>query len=129
MGEQNVNINDYDEKDEKDDGVSALAPIAMQVILAAGEAKVASEQALKKLHDFSFDEAEALMEKAQEHLVEAHNAQTNVIQSEAEGKRYENSFLFNHAQDSLMNSMTQCNLTKEIIALYKLLYQEITKEK
>lgn len=117
----------YMEEHEEDLGLPALAQVAMQVVIDAGDARIASEQALKKLHTFDFAGAEELMKQAARHLQNAHNAQTEIIQSEAAGKKYENSFLFNHAQDTMMTAMTQCNLTKEIIELYRVLYGEIQK--
>lgn len=114
---------------EENDDLLELAQVAMQVVIDAGDARITSEQALKKLHEFDFAGAEELMKKAFEQLQQAHDAQTGVIQSEAAGKKYENSFIFNHAQDTLMTSMTQCNLTREIIELYKILYQEIQKNR
>ena len=111
-----------------EDELSELALVAMQVVIDAGDARIMSEQALQKLHSFDFAGAEELIQKAFTQLNKAHNAQTDVIQSEAAGKKYENSFLFNHAQDTMMNAMTQCNLTREIISLYKILYEEIQKK-
>ena len=113
---------------EEDDGLPVLAQVAMQVVIDAGDARILSEQALKKLHTFDFDGAEELMEKAFAQLQKAHNAQTEVIQSEAAGARYDNSFIFNHAQDTMMTVMTQCNLILEIIGLYRVLYGEIHKK-
>lgn len=112
---------------EEEEGLPVLAQVAMQVVIDAGDARIAAEQALKKLHTFDFTGAEQLMEQAFASLQKAHDAQTEVIQSEAAGTRYENSFLFNHAQDTMMTAMTQLSLTKEIIELYKILYGEIRK--
>lgn len=124
MKEQEKNINQY----EEEDGLPELAQVAMQVVIDAGDAKITAEQALKKLHTFDFDGAEALIEQAFGQLQKAHDAQTEVIQSEAAGKKYANSFIFNHAQDTMMSAMTQCNLTREIIELYKILYREIHRK-
>lgn len=114
---------------EEEEGLPVLAQVAMQVVIDAGDAKIAAEKALKKLHTFDFTGAEELMEQAAEQLQKAHAAQTEVIQSEAAGTRYENSFIFNHAQDTMMTAMTQCSLTREIIELYKILYGEIHKNR
>ena len=114
---------------EEEEGLPELAQVAMRVVIDAGDAKIAAEQALKKLHAFDFTGAEELMEQAFAQLQKAHDAQTEVIQNEAAGTRYENSFIFNHAQDTMMAAMTQCSLTREIIELYKILYREIHKDK
>lgn len=121
MNDQNYEI--------ENESLMELATVAMQVVIEAGDARITSENAIKELHSFNFDEAEKLITEAFAHLQKAHQAQTEVIQSEAAGKKYENSFLFNHAQDTLMTSMTQCNLTREIIELYKIMYHEIHNNK
>jgi len=123
MKEQEKMMNHDEEKEEQ----PVLVKVAMQVVIDAGNARIVAEQALKKLRTFDFAGAEELMAKAAVQLQKAHDAQTEVIQSEAGGTRYENSFIFNHAQDTLMTAMTQCNLTKEIIELYQILYGEIHK--
>lgn len=110
---------------DDDDELPEIVKVAMKVIMAAGEARTAAEDSLKKLHTFDFEAAQSLSDESFLYLKKAHNAQTEVIQSEAAGTKYENSFLFNHAQDSVMTAMTQCNLTKEIILLYKILYEKI----
>ncbi len=122
MSEENKNI----VTEEDDDEMPELAVVAFGVIMEAGDAKLAAEKALEKLHEFDFEGADALFVEAAEHLRKAHNAQTEVVQSEISGTKYENSFLFNHAQDTLMTAMTQLTLSKEICALYKILYQKIT---
>lgn len=111
--------------EEEDEEMPELAVVAFSVIMEAGDAKLAAEKALEKLHEFDFDAADELFVEAAEHLRKAHNAQTEVVQSEISGTKYENSFLFNHAQDTLMTAMTQLTLSKEICALYKILYQQI----
>lgn len=125
MREEEKIMNHNEEKEE----LPVLVQVAMQVVIDAGNARIAAEQALKKLHTFDFAEAEELMTKAAVQLQKAHDAQTEVIQSEAGGTKYENSFIFNHAQDTLMTAMTQCSLTREIIQLYQILYGEIHKKR
>ena len=45
---------------------------------------------------------EELLKKASAELVEAHKAQTSVLQNEAEGDSVPMTVLFSHAQDTLM---------------------------
>lgn len=125
MSEETKNI----QTEENDDEMPELAVVAFNVIMEAGDAKLAAEKALEKLHEFDFDAADALFVEAAEHLRKAHNSQTEVVQSEISGTKYENSFLFNHAQDTLMTAMTQLTLSKEICALYKILYEKIDSSK
>lgn len=124
MSEENKNPNQFEEEDDEEE-MPELAKVAFGVIMEAGDAKLAAEKALEKLHKFDFDGADALFGEAAEHLRKAHNAQTEVVQSEISGTKYENSFLFNHAQDTLMTAMTQLTLSKEICALYQILWRQI----
>ncbi len=102
-----------------------LTAVAFQIILKAGDAKVAAEKALKALHQSDFALARACLEKADASLLEAHNAQTDLVQREAAGETFTCSLIFNHAQDTLMTSMTQLSLTREICSLYECLDRRI----
>lgn len=117
-----------DEADDLDDDVSELSRVAIQVILCAGDGKVDAENALKALHSFDFDRAEELLKSANGHIVDAHNHQTSIIQREAAGEKFENSIIFNHAQDTLMTAMTQVSLSREICALFRLLYERMVTD-
>ena len=102
-----------------------LTAVAFQIILKAGDAKVAAEDALKALHQSNFALAQACLQRADASLLQAHNAQTDLVQREAAGEKFAYSVIFNHAQDTLMTSMTQLSLTKEICALYERLDRRI----
>ena len=64
-----------------------LTEVAMNVILAAGDARDCCTKALQKARKGDFAQAETLMEQAHENIVHAHNAQTEVIQGEARGEK------------------------------------------
>ena len=110
---------------ENEEKIDEITSIAFQIIMQAGDARVAADAALKALHSFDFELAKSKMEEASQCLVQAHNIQTDLIQKEAGGEKFDISLIFNHAQDTLMTTMTQCNLTKEICALYEILYHKI----
>ena len=76
MSEENKNI----VTEEDDDEMPELAVVAFGVIMEAGDAKLAAEKALEKLHEFDFEGADALFVEAAEHLRKAHNAQTEARQ-------------------------------------------------
>lgn len=109
-----------------EEDVPELSRVAIQVILSAGDGKVCAENALKALHAFDFNRADVLIREAEENIVRAHEHQTAIVQREAAGEKFENSIIFNHAQDTLMTAMTQINLSKEICSLFKLLYERCT---
>ena len=110
---------------ENEEKIDEITSIAFQIIMHAGDARVAADAVLKALHSFDFELAKSKMEEASQCLVQAHNIQTDLIQKEAGGEKFDISLIFNHAQDTLMTTMTQCNLTKEICALYEILYHKI----
>ena len=101
-----------------------LTEVAMNVILAAGDARDCCTKALQKARKGDFAQAETLMEQAHENIVHAHNAQTEVIQGEARGEKTELCLLFVHAQDTMMTIMSELNMAGEMIEMYKLIYNK-----
>lgn len=82
--------------------IQKLNETAMEIISTAGEAIVKGKEAMEHLADRQFEEAQSLLEIAQKYIVKAHNTQTNVIQTALANGKVEYSFLFSHAQDTLM---------------------------
>ena len=113
---------------EYEDKVDEMTEVAFQIIMHAGDARIASEEALKALHTFDFEAAKKKVDESFDCLLQAHQIQTDLIQKEAAGEKYEISLIFNHAQDTLMTSMTQCRLTRELCTLYELLYDRIEEK-
>ena len=52
---------------------------------------------------------------------EAHNAQTEVIQSQVSGESMEYSLLFVHAQDTVMTITTELRMTQKLLPIVKML--------
>ena len=96
-----------------------LVQVAMNVIMHAGDARDYIRKAGTKLSALDLDGVEELLKKASAELVEAHKAQTSVLQNEAEGDSVPMTVLFSHAQDTLMNTILAETLLSEIIELYK----------
>lgn len=102
-----------------------LIPVAMQMILHAGDARIKTQEALAFTKTFDFKFANDCMIEADECLHQAHIAQTDVIQNEARGQVYDSCLLFNHAQDTLMTIMSEQKLAKEMIEMFEILYRKI----
>lgn len=100
-----------------------LTEAAMKVIMSAGDAREHCTEALQNARKGDFEAAEECMIKAKECIAEAHQGQTAVIQKEAAGEKQEICLLFVHAQDTLMTIMSELNMAKEIIEVYKLVYK------
>ena len=98
-----------------------LIPVAMQIILHAGNGRTKAQEAIKfaKLQDF--DAAHEALKEAKENIVLAHRSQTTIIQNEAAGKSYQPCLLFTHAQDHLMTITSEVNMTRELVDMFELL--------
>ena len=114
-------ISSYEEEREK------MASIAMQIVIHAGDARNLIMEALDHAAEGLYDQAEDKLKEAKEELRQAHIFQTEVVQSEAGGKKYEYSLLFTHAQDTVMTICTEMNLAKKIISMYRKLDDRISK--
>ena len=91
----------------------------MKLISYSGEAKSKGIEAVRLAEQGSFDEAEKLINDAEENLNQAHQAQANFLVEEANGKDIRFSMLLTHAQDHMMNAITTIDLVKELIKLWK----------
>ena len=104
-----------------------ISMAGFEIVAYAGDAKTALIQALNSAQNGKFDEAQNLIKKANESLVEAHNVQTKLMSKEANGEEMETTFIMSHGQDTLMTTM----LLKDIISYFIDLYQknlELQKE-
>ncbi|MFP7299917.1 PTS lactose/cellobiose transporter subunit IIA [Neobacillus niacini] len=100
---------------------------AFQLILHAGNARSFAMEAMQAAKEGNFDEAEAKLTEADEAFNEAHHVQTELIQKEAGGAKFELPLIMIHAQDHLMTSMTLKDMAREIIDLHKLIKGLIKK--
>ena len=93
--------------------------IAMEVIMNAGDGRDKVDQALDEIAGGDFARAEALLGEAETFIVKAHNAQTDVIQSQVSGETMEYSLLFIHAQDTIMTITTELRMAKKMLLIFK----------
>ncbi|TYP54250.1 PTS lactose/cellobiose transporter subunit IIA [Thermosediminibacter litoriperuensis] len=99
--------------------MESIEEIAFRIISAAGDSLSMMFEAMKLSRNGKFEEAEKLMQKADDFLLQAHKVQTELIAEESRGNRSEYSILMVHAQDHIMNAMLAKPLIREIINLYK----------
>lgn len=93
---------------------------AMNIILHAGDARASCMNALDAIAQNDFDAAEVHIKTATEEITKAHKIQTDEIQDEAAGEvESEYSLLFSHAQDTLMTIMSEINIAKKMIKIYR----------
>ena len=75
-------MNSYEEEREK------MASVAMQIVIHAGDGRNLIMEALDCTAEGKYDQAEDKLKDAKEELRQAHIFQTEIVQSEAAGKKY-----------------------------------------
>lgn len=93
--------------------------IVMKLVVSGGNARSTAIEALRAAKCGDYLCADALMEEADQTILEAHEIQTEMIQNELNGNKVEVGLLMVHAQDHLMNAMTVMDLCKEMIDILK----------
>ena len=95
--------------------------VAMNVIINAGDGRACVDKAMDVLAEFDFDAADAYLAEADEKILEAHKAQTEMIQRQAGGEEVEYSLLFVHAQDTLMTISAELHMAKKMMPVVRAL--------
>lgn len=93
--------------------------LGFEIVSYAGEARSKLLDALKAAQNGDFEKAEELMESANSSIVEAHHAQTSLLQKEAAGEDLAFSVTLMHGQDHLMTTLLLKDMMKHMIELYK----------
>lgn len=101
--------------------------VAMNIILNAGDARLACQKALDQMSGFHFEEAKTLMKEAHDKITIAHRQQTNAIQGETNGEKSEYSLLFAHAQDTLMTINSEILMSEKMLKVFEQIDQRISK--
>lgn len=76
-------------------------------------------EAIQEAKKGDFTEADNKIKQAEKSIVEAHNAQTELLTQEAQGVKNEVSLLLVHSQDHLMTAISFNDMAKELIDVYK----------
>ena len=93
--------------------------IGFEIVAYAGDARTKLLNALQKAQNGEFEETEKLIQEAEECLLQAHKAQTEMIQKEAGGEDLELGFIMVHGKDHLMTTILLKELMKHLVELYK----------
>lgn len=96
----------------------------MSLVLFGGEGKSSSMEAIQAAKAGNFELADEKLKAAEEALLQAHHAQTEMLTQEANGDPVEVSLLMVHGQDHLMTGMMFKDLAKEIVDLYRTMQKE-----
>lgn len=99
--------------------------VAMQVLLASGDARNLAKEALEEAMNGDYEIANKKIEEANKNIEKAHLYQTEIIQREASGNGIEYSTLFTHAQDTMMTIYSEIHLAEMNIKMYKKLDERL----
>ncbi|WPK10874.1 PTS lactose/cellobiose transporter subunit IIA [Lysinibacillus louembei] len=97
----------------------ALLQSIMGLIMHSGNAKSECMEAIQFAKAGDSQAAQDKMKLAHEAIIEAHHAQTALLQQEAQGQKVEVSLLLIHAQDHLMNAITFRDLAQELVEVHE----------
>lgn len=93
--------------------------IIFEIILHGGNARAEAYEALRASEEGNFDKADEHMKIADKEVGIAHKIQTEIIQQEVQGKKYDMTVLFIHAQDHLMTAIAEKTLIEGMVKMHK----------
>ena len=95
--------------------------VVINLIVNSGSARSSAIEAIQYAKAGDLDKADESLQNAKETVNEAHHAQTELIQIQAEirGEKAPLNLLMVHAQDHLMTALVVIDLAQEFIDLYK----------
>ncbi|MEC2055834.1 PTS lactose/cellobiose transporter subunit IIA [Peribacillus psychrosaccharolyticus] len=94
-----------------------LYQLSFQLILYSGNARSLAMEALQEAKEKDFAAARLKITESESELLKAHKFQTQLIQAEAGGDKFDIPIILVHAQDHLMTAMTVKDLASEMIDL------------
>lgn len=98
---------------------------AFEIILHSGNARTSVYEAFAAMKEGKYDEAKEKLDAADAELLEAHHAQTDLLQKYASGTEVKIEIIMVHAQDHLMTTMTLKEVAVEMITLYQRLDEKL----
>ena len=93
--------------------------LGFEIVAYAGDARSKLLEALKAAQAGDYEKTDRLIAEADACLVDAHNAQTSLLQKEASGDDIAFSVTMMHGQDHLMTTMVIKDLINHSVELYK----------
>lgn len=96
-----------------------LQVAAFEIILHSGTARTHIHEGFAAMREGRFAEAEEKLEVANEEILSAHHAQTQLLQDYASGVEIKMEIIMVHAQDHLMTTMTLLEVAREMLVLHQ----------
>ena len=91
----------------------------LELVAFSGEARTYYLEAVKAAKNKNFKESAKLIKQAEDSLIYAHKAQTDLIQKEAQGKYSEVTMMMVHGQDHLMTTILLRDILNTLIDIYR----------
>lgn len=92
---------------------------AFEIILHSGTAITYVHEAFDAMKESKFEVVEEKLAAADEELLQAHHAQTDLLQKYASGTEIKIEIIMVHAQDHLMTTMTLKEVAIEMMGMYQ----------
>ena len=96
-----------------------LQVAAFEIILHSGTARTEIHEAFADMREGRFDEAEAKLDHSDEEILEAHHAQTKLLQDYASGVEIKIEIIMVHAQDHLMTTILLKDIINNLLDIYR----------
>lgn len=96
-----------------------LQVIAFEMILNSGNARAIIHEAFAAMRAGDYRLAEEKLSASNEEFIQAHRAQSALLQEYASGTEINAEMIMVHAQDHLMTTMTLREVALEMLALYQ----------
>jgi len=100
-----------------------ISMLGFVIVAHAGDAKADLLDAIKSARDGDFDNANELIESANQSIIAAHNEQTTMLSREAGGEELDTTFIMMHGQDTLMTTMILYDQAVFYVDEYKRIHQ------
>ena len=92
---------------------------AFEIILHSGTARTYVHEAFDAMKESKLEVVEEKLAAADEELLQAHHAQTDLLQKYASGTEIKIEIIMVHAQDHLMTTMTLKEVAIEMMGMYQ----------
>ncbi|MBJ6745844.1 PTS cellobiose transporter subunit IIA [Streptococcus sp. 121] len=96
-----------------------LQVAAFEIILHSGTARTSIHEAFAAMREHDYKLAQEKLDAADGELLEAHHAQTDLLQKYASGTEIKIEIIMVHAQDHLMTTYTLKEVATEMLYLYQ----------
>lgn len=104
--------------------MEAIYEASFTLIGVAGDSKAESMQAIECAKTGDFEGARQHLAAADEAMVKAHDAQTEMLQQEAEGNPVAVNIILVHAQDHLTMAQVARDMADQFVSLYQTLNEK-----